>query len=246
MVAVVKHRLVAWIAAIGLASAAGAQRDAARADYRAGRFEAARAAFAAELAEHGAEPPPELRFDLALAALRVQRTAEAESVCRPLLQHAEAVWRARAEFVLGLAAWQRSDRAAAAAQLPDPEPMAWDLAVRATEAAFAHWCRAALLQSDDPAARRNAERAQIRLREQQQARDQAARERASKREPEPPPPAPAAGGTTETVTPQLAQQPLTDAEVQRLRERLQSLERDKRRLRQAEQRHTVEVGERDW
>jgi hypothetical protein len=233
--------LTAW----ALVSAAVAQQAAAVDDYRAGRHEAARAAFAAELSALGAAAPAELRADLALAALRVQRTGEAEAACRPLLDHPESAWRARGEFLLGLAAWQRSDRAVAAASLPDAEPMAWDLAVRATASAFAHWCRAAALQPDDLAARRNAERAQRRLVEQQQARDLAVQQRRSKQAPEPPPPADTPG-PAEQVQPALVQQPLSAAELQRLRQQLWQLEQTKQRLRQSQQRDAARAGERDW
>lgn len=234
------------LAVVVLVAIAGAQRPAAVDDYRAGRFEAARLAFAAELAALGDAAPAELRADLALAALRRQRTGDAEAACRPLLDHAEPAWRARGEFLLGLAAWQRSDRAAAAAQLPDAEPMAWELAVRATADAFHHWCRAAALQPADATARRNAERAQRRLAAQQRARDAAAQQRAPKRQPEPPPPPSDAPGPAEAATPELAPQPLSAAELLRLRERLRDLDRTKQRLRQAAQRGAARVGERDW
>ena len=53
-----------------------AQEPAALADYRAGRHQAAYDAFARELATAGATASPELRIDVALAALRVQRAGE--------------------------------------------------------------------------------------------------------------------------------------------------------------------------
>lgn len=228
------------------AATAAAQAPQAVADYRAGRFEAARAAFAAELATRAGDSAPELRADLALASLRVQRTGDAEAAARPLLEHPEVAWRARGEFLLALAAWQRADRAVAAARLVDAEPMAWDLAVRAGEAAFEHWRRAAELQPRDLAARRNGERALRRLVELRRARDQQAQERAAKSEPEPPPPTPEAPGPAEVVPPRLAVQPLSAAELERLRQRLRQREQEKQRLRQDAQRASATAGERDW
>ena len=62
--------------------------------YRAGRYEEAHAGFSAELAAHEAFAPAELRTNLAMAALRVQRTGDAEAAARPLLESASVEDRA--------------------------------------------------------------------------------------------------------------------------------------------------------
>lgn len=231
---------------LGLAALAAAQDPQGVADYRAGRYDAAHAAFVAEAAALGADVPPTLRYDLALAALRVQRTGDAEAAASPLLEHPDPAWRARGSFVLGLCAWQRTDRAVAAARLQDAEPMAWQLAVRAGEAALAHWCRAVELQPADHAARRNAERAQRRLAELRAAAEADAKRRTAKSEPEPPPPLPDAPGPAEAARPEVVTQPLSANEVAQLLQRLREQQAQKQRLRQTAQRQSGTAGERDW
>ncbi len=219
---------------------------AAVAHYRAGRHAEALAGFTALAAADAAALTPELLGNLALSALRRQRTAEAEAAARQLAAHALPAERALGEFLLGQAAGQRCARAEAAAKLPDAEPAAFDLAVRAAEQALAAFVRADALRGGWPAALRNAERAALRVRDLQQQREAAARNRPRpQQEPDrPPPPAPEPG--PEAVDPALATNPLSSADVARLLERLQQQERAKRALRLAGQRATLQAGERDW
>jgi hypothetical protein len=229
------------LGAVLLLAALRAQGSAA-ADYAAGRFEAARAALAAELAARGPAAPPDLRGNLALAALRVQRTGEAEAAAQPLADADQPVWRQRGEFLLGLCAWQRADQAILAAQLPDAEPMAFEFAVRSVEAAWHHWRRAAAIAPGDPAAARNAERAWRRLAEVRAARDAATSR--PRPEPAPPPPPAIPAGPPEATRPELTTGTLSAAELARLRQRLQQKEREKQRLRLLPL--GAVAGERDW
>lgn len=219
---------------------AGAAAEA-RAAYVAARYDAALALWQQRLEQLGDAAPPELRANTALAALRTHRPADAERAARPLLSHDDVQWRARGAFLFGLAAWQRADTAVAAAELPDAEPMAWDLAVRHLDEAWRHWRAAAGGVPRDERAVRNAERAWRRLADVQQRRERAQRQ--ARREPPPPPPEPTDPG--EAAPPELAVQALSAAELQRLRERLQRNERDKRRVRLLPPPGAV-VGERDW
>ncbi|MBX3463779.1 MAG: hypothetical protein KF830_11455 [Planctomycetes bacterium] len=229
---------------IGLGLAALAARMPAQdgeADYRAGRYEAAFAAFAAAAAE--AQAPAERRANLALAALRLRRPGDAAAAARSLLDEGDAAWHAPGEFLLGLAAWQRAEQAAAAAQLADAEPMAWDLAVRSAEAAWAHWCRAAAGEREPGPARRNAERAWRRLQELRAARTAAA----ARVEPEPaPPPGPTEPEAPATARPDVARGELSAEELERLRQRLLAKEREKQRLRLLGAGAGATVGEREW
>ncbi len=246
-----KHWLPVLLCCVGMQATSGVAEDrfaAAVAHYRAGRYEEARVAFAAELSVRGDEAPAALRTNLALAALRVQRTSDAEEAARPLLGSRELEDRAFGEFLLGQAAFQRGERAAAAARLPDAEPMAWDSALRSMHVAAASWCRAAELRSGWPEALRNAERAQRRLAELKQLRDAAAPTPPKRTEPEPRPEPPErpAGQAPEEVQPELVHAALSAAGMADLLRRLQAKEREKRSARQLLQRGAAVAGERDW
>jgi len=217
--------------------------------YRAGDHAAAFAAFAAVAATVGPTLPPHVAFDLALAALRVQRTAEAELAARALLAIDDGAAQADGEFLLAMAALQRGEQAVAAALLPDPEPFAWEAAIRAAELAHRGFVRAAGRRGGWPEALRNAERAWQRLVDWRQRRDDAPRERAKNpREKEPPPPAPPAPSTQppEEVAPDLAAERLAAAEVARLLQRVQQRDREKQSSRQQSARPAGVAGERDW
>ena len=221
---------------------------AAIADYRAGRFEPAHAAFAQLLAAAGDRAEAELRWNTALAALRVQRSGDAEAAIQPLLQHADVRWQAEAEFVLAMVAHQRGERAVAAAQLADAEPLAWTMARRAMQQAIDGFARADRLRSSWPQAARNAERCSVRLREIEQLQAAAKKpdnQKTEAPEPEPEPPKPA-DQKPEEVVPDLAKDTLTAAEVAQLLQRLRQQERDKRALRQQSAAPAARAGERFW
>lgn len=222
----------------------GERFAAAVAHYRAGRFEEARVLFAAEAESRGEAAPAELSCNHALAALRVERPAEAAAAARRLATMADPGERAWGEFLLGGAAWLQAERALAAAKLPDAEPMAWDLAVRGFDEAFAHWRTASELRPDWQEAVRNAERAMLALAAARAARSEAAAKQAGgQREPEPPPPGP---GELEEQAPQMTRQALPPADVAKLLQRLREKEQQKQRSRRQAQRASAVAGERDW
>lgn len=217
--------------------------------YRAGRFQEAHDAFQAALLSRGDAAPDELRWNAALAALRVLRTSDAEGALRPLLQHDDEGWRADAEFGLALAAHQRAERAVLAAQLADAEPLAWTMALRAMQQAIDGFARADRLRGRWPAAARNAERATRRLAELERLRDAQqppAAKQTPEPEPEPPPPPSPDGQSPEEQVPELPEQGLEAAEVTQLLQRLRQQEQKKRTLRQSQPRPAAAPGERDW
>lgn len=222
---------------------------AATADYEAGRYAAAYERFAAQLAAAAEPVPAALRWNTALAALRVLRSGAAETAIAPWRDATDPVLRAEAEYVLGLAQCQRADQAAAAAALPDAEPLAWQLALAAQDRGIAAFERAVQWRGDWPAAVRNAERAQRRRRELEQQRDRSQPDAASKEAvPEPPPPSPPvpADPQPEEVRPEAVTAELSAAEVATLLQQLARKDQRKHQLRQQQQRRTAVAGERDW
>lgn len=218
------------------------------AHYRDGRFADAHRELAAAVAAAGTPSPPHLAYDLALASLRIQRTTDAEDAIRPLLGDPDPAVRARAEFVAAMAALQRGERAAAAARLPDAEPLAWHSAVRGAELAVRGFVRAADVRGNWPEAMRNAERASRTLAEFRRlaAEDAAERgETATEKSPPPEPPRPTERPPEESA-PDLATAVLPPAEVARLLQRVQQREAEKQRIRRDAQRAAATAGERDW
>jgi hypothetical protein len=239
-------RLIALLLAVTLPAQDGDVVGKALADYRAGRFADAFAALQAENTRVGDAAPFELRFDLALAALRVQRSGDAEDAVRAWLQEPTGARRADAEFVTAMAACQRAERAALAAQLPDAEPTAWTMAVQAMERAAAGFQRADEVRAGWPEAQRNRARTEQRLQELRQARDRAAaktqQEPAPKELPAPKPDQP----KVDAERPDLDVAPLPPHELQALLQRLQQKDQKKRALRQDAQQRAVAGGARAW
>jgi hypothetical protein len=218
---------------------------AALADYRAGRYEAAFTSFRQELEARGDGAPAELRLDGALAALRLSRTRDAEALLQPLLDSPSPHHLADVLFLQGQIAWQRAERAIAAARLADAEPMAWTMATTSLQRAHGHFVEAARARQDWPAACRNAERALHRQREVERERDAtAAPDAKQENAPDPPPPQP--GTDPEEVAPTLQAAPLSAAELRRLQERVLQQQRDKLRQRADQQHAATTAGERDW
>lgn len=238
---------VAMLAPLG--AQGGASFATAVADYRAGRHQAAFDTFQREFAAAGAAAGAPLRWNLALAALRVQRSSDAEAAVQPWLASDDAALRADAEFVLAMASFQRGERAAAAAQLADAEPMAWTMAVQAMERATAGFLRAANARGGWPEAERNAERARARHRELQQLRA-AAQAPPAQPEPQPPEPLPPperpAEPQPEEAALGLTKDPLAAAELANVWRRVDQKEREKRTQRQQQQRRAMRAGERGW
>lgn len=211
--------------------------------YRAGQYDEALAGFSAAWQQSPAAASPELLGNLALAALRQRRPADAEAPAQRLADGGHDEDAALGEFLLGQAAMERARTAELAARLPDAEPMAWQAAVMASQHALDHWRRAAELRPGWPEAVRNAERAYRRLTAAQDARDRAEQQTRKEKAKEPTPPQPK--NPTEADTPDLRAEPLPAAEVARLLERLQQKEREKVVVRQQGHRAAA-VGGRGW
>ncbi len=242
----------ALVVAIALAAPLAAQVDAAAvaagvAAYRAGEHAAAFAAFQEQAARAGDDVPSEVRWNLALAALRVHRSLDAETAVAPWLRASDPADRSAAEFVGAMASFQRAERAAAAARLPDAEPLAWAMAMQAMERSVASFVQAAATRGGWPEAERNATRARARLAELQRERDAAAqRDPRTEQAPQPPPPPPAPAAPPEDAPVELAAAPLSAAELARLRQRVAQRDREKLAIRRESQRAAVRAGERAW
>lgn len=245
------RQALAAAAALAVALALPAQESAAFAaavaDYRAGKHESAFAAFQAQLAAAGDAASDALRWNLALAALRLQRSGDAEEAVAPWLAGADGERRADAEFVLGMAGAQRGERAAAAAQLPDAEPLAWAMAIRAMEQAGDAFVRAAGARGGWPEAERNAARTRARVEALKRLRD-AAREQAAKKEsaPKPLPPAPKPKPDQDDDPLGLVTEPLPASELPALARRLAQRDQKKVAVRREQQQKTLRAGERGW
>lgn len=238
--------LVATTASFGPAPTPPQGPDAfaqAVAAYREARYADALAAFRALTAAAAEEAPPELLSNLALAALRERRPAEAEAAAQRLVELDDLQERALGHFLLGQAAFERARVTELAARLPDAEPGIWQNAVEFAERALHHWLCATHGRGEWPEAQRNAERAAQKLDELRAARDQARQDSKKEKTPDqPPPPKP---NETEERPPDLEVPPLSPAELQHLRERLAQKEKEKRTLRRIEFR-SHQLGERDW
>jgi hypothetical protein len=223
---------------------------AAIAAYEAGRYQESLVGWQALAAELGPAAPPELLGNLALAALRGFRIADAEAAARQLADSVLPGERAYAAFLLAHAAFLRSQQAEAAARLPDAEPRAWDASLSSCRTAITLWMRAdTLTPSGWPAAVRNTERAVRRLAELERLRDEAERQKPPpKQEPDQPEPKPQPkpDEKPEEKDPEILRTRMSPEEVARMLSRLEEKEREKRLARTAQQRATATVGERDW
>lgn len=218
--------------------------DAALQDYAAQRYEAAWRALSAEVQRCGERAPDEVRLDAALAALRAQRSRDAEQFLADV--DADGPFAADQLLLLGHAAWLDAERAVAAARLPDAEPMAWLMAVRAITRAESAFRTAAELRPGFAIAVRNCERAQRRRQEMERERDAATPPDAKKEDapkPEPVPPDP--DQPPEQVQAEVAAGKLSADELQRLQQLVRTRQRQKVQVRQ-EAAPSADPGGRGW
>jgi len=254
--------------ALGLALAACGVADDGLSAYRDGRFADAHRLLAEARRDAGPSASPELAADAALAALRAGAADEATAAAKEAAARGDAAVAAFAEFVRGNAAFAKCDVAEAQARLPESEPFAYDVAIRWAAAARDAWIAAARSRDDWPEARRNVERANLRLAELTRAKADAEAQRKRPGPPkirpkplpspgkdgkpaEPQPPQPSSGaqagkdgkepGGDEAVLTELS-----PAEVRRLRERLAEKEREKSALRREQQEKRRAEAEQDW
>jgi tetratricopeptide (TPR) repeat protein len=203
--------------------------------------------------------PAAVHFNRALAALQAGALPEAAAAADEAAARGGPEFAALRDFVLGNVAFARAARAEALASLPDVPPTAFDPAIAQAEAARGAWLAAAASRPDWPEARRNVERALVKLEELRRKRQEAADRMRSDRpkprprpRPEPPPPEPPAPREPERVEGRPEPQPepprveLTPDQVRRLLETLERKEQEKVALRRARQRAREREVERDW
>ncbi len=215
--------------------------------YRAGRFAEALAAFTEAEARAGDAATPELLYDKALSALRAARFSEAESAAGAAAVRGGPEFTGLRDFLLGNVAFARCELAAAQASGPEAEPFAFDVALGQAERARLSWQRAALSRPDWPEARRNVERALLRLEELKQAREEARKRSEEQKKLEQPPEPPAPPPTEEearAIEAQVAE--LSPREVQELLARLGAKEKEKLALRRARRNDQPIEVEKDW
>ena len=163
--------------------------------------------------------------DLAAAEAAAERAAASDDALDP--------WRA---FVRGNAAFARSVSLDEEVSRPNADPRARTTALSFAEDALAYWRAAASSRRDWPAARRNAERALIRidkLREQGREKRKKAPEQKKEDDPEPKPA-------------RVEMQELPPSQVMALLELLQAKEQQKRKDRRDQRRAASARVERDW
>lgn len=223
--------------------------------YREGRFKEALAAFTAAETAAGPEAPPELIYDRALAALRCGELANAEAGADLAREKGGADFVGRTAFIRGSVAHLRSTQAeATAAEMPESGPTAFDAAIAYEGLALRSWREAALSRADWPEARRNVERALIRLEDLTRRKIEADRLRRETRKKEtekeaefkPLPDAekPEEEAKSEAADPGAQKVELSPAQVKALLEKLGEKEKAKLLLRRGSQ--TRPLSEKDW
>lgn len=236
---------------------AGCDRTAAGRDaYAAGRYAEALARFDAAAAEAGDDVPAELWYGQALSALAAGDPARAETAARRAIEAADPELLALSRFLLGNVAYARSLRAEAEARKPGADARAFQWAIAATEDALAAWRAAAATRDDWPAARRNVERALLRLEALRERRQTGGKgkpkpgdgkpppDEPPKPDAPPPPPPPDDGGKDPDTA--VAEDELPPSRVLGLFELLRAKEAAKRATRRAERRARASEVERDW
>ena len=180
--------IAAWLLAATL-SGCGPTTSGHQA-YEDGRFEDAHAAFrrASETDTDGASA--ELLYNRALAALRAGDLADARSASGKAARRAEGETVSRCDFLSGHVAFAQCTLAEAQARTAGAEPFAFDVAITYAKRAHESFAIAAMSRPDWPEARRNSERALLKLRDLQKQKDRARKERNRKRETDPDSPKP--------------------------------------------------------
>ena len=198
--------------------------------------------------------PPEVLWTEALAALQKGPVIDAEVALEKAVARGGPAWRPLRDFVAGNAAFERCTRAEAQARGPEAEPFAFDVAIAHAEAAIGHW-RTALASRDDwPQARRNLERAFVKLEELRRERQSAVDKQRRQRMADSPQPAtgeteePAGGERTQEAADPLAAQAvdLASTQVDELLRRLARIEDEKRALRRSTRAAASRNVEKDW
>jgi hypothetical protein len=204
------------------------------------------------LAACGGEDPAARSFDAALAALRAGDLDRARSAAEAAATEGGPAFAGARDFVRGNVAFARSEAAEAAAARPGADPTTMEAARSFAEDALAAWRSAASSRADWPAARRNVERALLRL-----ARLREKKSAGGKEGPKPPTPKDAPPDLPPPLPPPPKDPPadlpaaydpvdLPPERVAALLEVLRKKEAERRDVRKATRRETSRGVERDW
>lgn len=189
-------------------------------------------------------------YDRALAALAAGDAREAARAAAETAASADPEVAALGEFLRGNAAFALCEGTARQAETPGSEPFAFDVAIGYGRQAARFWQSAAMSRDDWPAARRNVERALLKLEELKRKKAAADRERAKQAKPQPRPrPLPRVKPPEEKEAANAddgAIRALSPDEVRRLIARLAEKEKEKRELRAAARKARSAGVERDW
>ena len=200
------------------------------------------------LAACAGEQSAQAHLEAALHALREGRLRDAEGAAERAVRRGGAPYEALRNFVRGNTAFARCLLAEKQAAMPQAEPFALDVAINYSKAARDSWKAAATSRSDWPEARRNVERALLKIEELEQKKaEQEKRRKQTDPKPTPQPkPQPKTKPTPQKeAKPKLQVKQLPPEEVKKLLDRLAQKEREKLALRRT-QRKARMAGERDW
>jgi len=160
-----------------------------------------------------------------------------------------------ATFLRGNIAFHHAAQAERQANTSAAEPFAFDVAIRYAESARDHWIDAAMTRDAWPAASRNIERALAMIADLKRKKEEAIQKQRKESQPEPNPkqaPAPEAPPKqTPDKTPKEApiettMTTLSADDVRNLLQQLSIKDREKREMRQKEQKAAASNVERDW
>jgi hypothetical protein len=177
--------------------------------------------------------------DRAAAALRAGDWRDAERWAKELAPPVR-------DFVRGNVAFAHCEMAERQASSAAAEPFAWDVAISYGRRARDFWKHAAMSRPDWPEARRNVERALLKLDELAQKKKEAERKREPDRKPQPKPIPKAGKEDTRPPKDEPRIEELTPEQVLRLLDKLAKKEKEKVALRRSHRKVRMAEVERDW
>ncbi len=244
---------LASAAAIVEPAPAGDDFSAGMRAYREGRFQDALAAFTRAARSRGEDASAELYHNQALAALRSGDLEAAESAAEHAALRGGQGFVAIRDFLIGNVAFVRCGQAELLASQSEAEPFAFDVAIAHAQAARSSWQRAAIQRLDWPEARRNVERALLKLQTLKNKKAQIQKKK--EKGPGEPPPEPERSAEQsrdredEAVRdgkPEPMTSLLSPEEVLHLLDKLAQKEREKRAVREARRKLQETEVEKDW
>jgi tetratricopeptide (TPR) repeat protein len=241
----------AWTLVPALLVLAGCDRTApGRAAWRAGRPAEALAEFRRAAVAADERASPELLHDLAVAALQAGDLDEALEAAGRAAARGGPPFEAYQDFVRASVSFARSIEAETAAAAPGADTSLLERAAAHAEDALARWRLAAASRSDWPEARRNVERALLRIERLRERRREGGASPTAPPPPRPPPPAPPPPVPTEATPKEdgvtVERGLLPAEEVRRLFDLLLEKERAKQAVRREARTVPPAGGGKDW